>query len=115
MKIDPNSLDRSNRIDSTGPAARTDKTFKDALAAKAGQTSKAADAQPLAGVAQSYTKADLADPAKADAIVDHAVREIMDREFGNMRTPDREQVAAWLRADPVMREAMLKHIRSLAS
>jgi hypothetical protein len=115
MKINPDSQNIQNRIDAVTPLTETSSPFGVALAAKIQQLGGAPNATPLTSIAQAVTKADLADPSKADAILDHAVQAIIDKEFGNMRTPDRQQVAAWLHSDPVMRQALLKHITSLAS
>lgn len=112
MKINADSPNGPERIESTSETTRAEKAFKDSLVGKTGQT---AGAPPLASVAQAFSKGELTDPAKADAIVDQAVHELMGREFGAMRQLDREQVAKWLSSDPLMRETMLKYVRSLAS
>jgi hypothetical protein len=112
MKINPDSLNGPNRADSLSEPSKAEKAFKDIVTAQTGQTM---GSQPLANVAQAFTKTELTDPAKADVIVQQAVHEMMGREFGAMRQPDREQVAKWLSSDPLVRETMLRYVRSLAS
>lgn len=115
MKINPDSPNVSNRLDPATAPPRTEKAFGDTLAANIRQTAETSDAKPLVSVAQSFNKAEVGDPSNADSIVSHAVQEIVNREFGTMCPPDRELVTAWLGSDPIMREALLKHITSLAS
>ncbi len=112
MKINPNLL---NRVDGTTAPLKTDKSFGDALTDKAEQPLGPSNTSPLTGLAQGVSKTDLADAPKADAIVKQAVNELLAKEFGNMSSPDREQVGAWLNKDPIVRAALWKHINSLAS
>jgi len=115
VKINPDSPNAPDRLDPATAPARTEKAFGDTLAANVRQSAGLSDAKPLAGVAGAFSKAEVGDPAKADSIVGRAVHEIVNREFGKMCPPDRELVAAWLGSDPIVREALLKHITSLAS
>ncbi len=108
MKINPDSPDFQRQIDSPTTPSQTGKAFVDTLASKT---------QPLAcppAAAQGISKQDLADPVKANAAIDRAVQDLMEKEFGGMCTPDRERVAAWLRSDPMMRAAVLQRLLSLA-
>ncbi len=111
MKINPDSPDFRSRIDSTAAPSKGTGSFGETLASK---VQSGAAAQPLADLAQGLTKTDLSDPAKADASVHQAVHEIIDKEFSGMCAPDREKLAAWLGSDPMMREAILRRLTSLA-
>ena len=108
MKINPDSPGFQRQIDSATTPPQTGNPFGDTLTSKA---------QPNVGisnpaVAQEISKQDLLDPARANAAIDRAVRDLMDKEFGGMCAPDREQVAAWLRSDPTMRAALLQRLTS---
>jgi hypothetical protein len=115
MKINPDSPDFQNRIDSTSAPAKDDKAFASSLGTKGPSADATSNTQPLAGIAQTLSKADLTDPSKANTAIHQAVNEIMDREFSGMQAPDRDRVASWLRGDPVIREALLKQLTALAS
>lgn len=115
MKINPDSPEFQNRVDSTSGPAKGDKAFTTSLGTKSPSAAATSSTQPLAGIAQSLSKADLTDPAKANAAIHQAVNEIMDREFPGVQPPDRERVASWMRGDPVVREALLKQLTALAS
>lgn len=105
MKINPESPDFQRQVDSATTPSQTGKVFGETLAAKTQPTAPA-------GATQGVGKQDLADPAKVNAAIDHAVQDLMDKEFGRMCAPDREQVAAWLRSDPMMRAALLQRLTS---
>jgi hypothetical protein len=115
MKINPDSPDFQNRVDNTSGPAKGDKAFAASLGTKGPSAAATSSTQPLAGIAQGFSKADLTDPAKANTAIHQAVNEIMDREFSGMQPPDRERVASWMRGDPVIRETLLKQLTALAS
>ena len=114
MKINPDSPDFQTQLDPATTPSKTGKAFGDTLTGKTQPNVEASGAERLAA-AQSVNKADLADPVKADVAIDQAVKEMMEKEFGGMCAPDREHVAAWLRSDPIVRDALLKRLTSLAS
>lgn len=109
MKINPDSPDFQRQIDSATTPSQTGKAFGDTLASKT--RPNVGEFNPVA--AQGISKQDLADPAKANAAIDRAVQDLMEKEFGGMCAPDREQVASWLRSDPTMRTALLQRLTSL--
>ncbi len=111
MKINPDSPDFQRQIDSATGASKTGK----ALASRNQPNVATSNAQALAAAVQGISKEDLTDPVKANAAIDRAVQEMMEREFGGMCTADREHVAAWLRSDPLMRSALLQGLMSVAN
>lgn len=112
MKINPDSPDFQRQIDSTTISPQTGKAFGETLTSKSQPNAATANTQGPTASAQVLSKQDLADPVKANAAINRAVQELMEKEFGGMCTPDREQVAAWLRSDPMMRAALLQRLTS---
>lgn len=108
MKINPESPDFQQRLESATPSSKTGKAFAEALTSK----NVAGGTQATTDPAHALTKDDLADPVKADAAVHRAVEELIEKEFAGMCTPDREHVSAWLRSDPMMRAALLQRLTS---
>ncbi|MBV8810944.1 MAG: hypothetical protein JO033_19925 [Acidobacteriaceae bacterium] len=115
MKINPDSPDFQRQIDSATTPSKTGKAFYETLASKSQPNVATSNAQALAAAVQGISKHDLTDPVKANAAIDRAVQEMMEREFGGMCTADREHVAAWLRSDPMMRSALLQGLMSVAN
>ena len=115
MKINPDSPDFQTRIDPSTTPSKAGKAFGDTLTSKTQPNVGTSNTQPLSAAVQSVSKQDLADPIKANAAIDRAVQEMMDREFSGMCTPDREHVAEWLRSDPMIRAALLNRLISLAN
>lgn len=109
MKINPDSPDFQRQIESATTPSQTGKVFGDTLASKAQSNVGVSNS----AAAQGISKQDLADPAKADAAINRAVQDLMEKEFGGMCAPDREQVGAWLRNDPMVRAALLQRLTSL--
>jgi hypothetical protein len=112
MKINPDCPDFQPQIESTPISRQTGKAFGETLTSKTQPNVAAGGAQAPTGSIQGLSRQDLADPVKANAAIDHAIQELMEKEFGAMCTPDREQVAAWLRSDPMMRDALLQRLTS---
>jgi len=110
MKINPDSPDFQRQIDPATTPSQPGKAFGDTLVSK----SQANVGASTPAGAQGISKQDLADPAKANAAIDRAVQDLMEKEFGGMCAPDREQVATWLRNDPTIRAALLQRLTSLA-
>src|SRR5690242_12851505 len=115
MKINPDSPDFQTRIDPAATPSKTGKAFGETLTSKTQPNVGTSNAQPLSTVVRSVSKQDLTDPTKANAAIDRAVQEMMEREFSGMCAPDREHVAEWLRSDPMMRAALLNRLISLAN
>jgi hypothetical protein len=113
MKINPDSPDFQRQIDSTTTPSQTGKVFGETLASKSQPNAAAPGAQAL-NAAQGINQQDLADPIKANAAIDRAIQELMEKEFGGMCVADREQVGAWLRSDPIIRAALLQRLTSSA-
>ncbi len=114
MKINPDSPDFQQPVESTKTVPQTGKAFGETLTSKIQPNVAPAITQAPIAPAEALSKQDLADPVKANAAIDRAVQELIEKEFGAMCTPDREQVAAWLRSDPMMRAALLQRLTSLA-
>ena len=115
MKVNPDSPDFRQQVESTITPSRTGNAFGEFLTSKTNPPNVAPDnTRALTSSIQGLSKQDLADPVKANAALDRAVQELMEKEFGGMCAPDREQVAAWLRSDPMMRAALLQRLTSLA-
>lgn len=111
MKINPDSPDFQQRLESTKTLPQTGKAFGETLTSKSQPNLATGNTQaPI----QALSKQDLADPVKANAAIDRAVQELIEKEFGGMCAPDCEQVAAWLRSDPIIRAALLQSLASLA-
>lgn len=114
MKINPDSPDFQQPLESTKSLPQTGKAFGETLTSKSQPNVATSNTPaPIASV-QALSKQDLADPVKANAAIDRAVQELIEKEFGGMCAPDRERVAAWLRSDPMMRAALLQRLTSLA-
>ena len=115
MKINPDSPDFQTRVDPATTPSKAGKSFNDTLTSKSQPSVAMSNVEPLTAAAQGVSKQDLTDPIKANAAIDRAVQEMMEREFSGMCTPDRERVAEWLRSDPTMRAALLNRLTSLSN
>ena len=113
MKINPDSPDFQRHIDSATTSPLPGKSFADTLTSKSQPDSAASNIHPFTAAAEGVSKQDLTDPVKANAAIHRAVQGIIEREFSGMCASDREQVAAWLSRDPIMRAAVLNHLMSL--
>jgi hypothetical protein len=114
MKINPNSPDFQTNLDATKPA-ESGKAFAEKLISKASLNTASLNNPSLAAAIEGLSKQDLADPAKANAAVVRAVQGMMQREFPAMSAPERDQVTGWLSRDPILRDALLKQLMSVAS
>ncbi len=108
MKINPDSPDFQQPLESTKTVPQTGKAFGEALTSKSQPNVAPGNTEAPNASVQALSKEDLADPVKANAAIDRAVQELMEKNFDGMCTPDREQVAAWLRSDPMIRAALLQ-------
>jgi hypothetical protein len=62
----------------------------------------------LAKIESAFTKTDLTDPDKVNQMIGHAVDELLAQDFKNLSACEREEIAAWMRNDPLLREKLLK-------
>ncbi|MBV8069017.1 MAG: hypothetical protein JO270_03880 [Acidobacteriaceae bacterium] len=112
MKVNPDSPDFQPPIESTTTASQTGKTFGETLTSKSQPNAAAGASETPAAPLERLSKEDLTDPVKVNAAIDRAVQDLLQSEFGRMCAPDREQVAAWLRSDPMIRAALLQRMIS---
>jgi hypothetical protein len=111
MKINPNlPPDESRRLNPDQNLNQSEKTFP---ASGRAQIPKAGEPALSAAFRAQFTQADLKSPGKTDAVVDWAVNQIVDREFGAIRPRDREAITSWMRKDPALREAILNYLEKV--
>lgn len=111
MKINPNlTPDESRRLNTDENINQREKTFP---ASDRAQIAKTGEPTLSATFRSQFTQADLKSPEKIDAVVDWAVNQIVDREFGAVRPHDRDAITSWMRKDPVLREAIVKYLEKV--
>lgn len=111
MKINPNlPPDESFRLNTDQNINQSEKTFP---ASDRAQILKAGEPALSAAFRAQFTQADLKSPGKMDAVVDWAVKQIVERDFGAIRPRDREAITSWMRKDPVLREAILNYLEKV--
>jgi hypothetical protein len=111
MKINPNlPPDESRRLNPDQNINQSEKTFP---ASDRAQIPKAEEPALSAAFRAQFTQADLKSPGKIDVVVDWAVNQIVDREFGAIRPRDREAITSWMRKDPALREAILNYLEKV--
>lgn len=111
MKINPNlPPDESRRLDPDQNINQGEKTFP---ASDRAQILKTGEPALSAAFRAQFTQADLKNPGKIDVVVDWAVNQIVDRDFGAIRPRDREAITSLMRKDPVLREAILNYLEKV--
>lgn len=111
MKINPNlPADESRGLNPDQNINQSEKTFP---ASDRAQIPKAGEPALSAAFRAQFTQADLKSPGKSDAVVDWAVNQIVDREFGAIRPGDREAITSWMQKDPALREAILNYLEKV--
>jgi hypothetical protein len=111
MKINPNlPPDESRRLNPDQNINQREKTFP---ASDRAQIPKAGEPALAAAFRAQFTQADLKSTGKIDVVVDWAVNQIVDREFGAIRPRDREAITSWMRKDPALREAILNYLEKV--
>jgi hypothetical protein len=111
MKINPNlPPDESRRLSTDQNVTQKEKTFS---ASEGVQSLKTGEPALSAAFRAQFTPADLKSPEKIDGVVNWAVNQIVDREYGALRPHDREAVTSWMQKDPLLRESILKYLEKV--
>src|SRR5262249_31461277 len=70
----------------------------------------------LRRVSSEFTKADMADPVKRNEIVRRSFQELLEIEFPGVQHLDaaqKQRIAGWMAADPILRSKMIGHLQRI--
>ena len=69
----------------------------------------------LAKIESTFQKTDLSDPDRVNDMIGSAVEELLMQDFKDLSAAAREEIAAWMKNDPLIRERLVETFKGILS